>query len=100
MAVVNGSVKVYNDDKHDSLVDVYLQTFDVIDRIVLYLRVNVPETSNDKDFKKELFRITIDIAKLFGDGYTNFVSKIILERLRDTIDFEPKFPFKKVRFCV
>lgn len=96
MAVVNGSIKIHNDEAHDSLIDIRVETYDVIERIFLYMRLNVPENSNDKDFKKELFRFTFEVAKLFKDGYTNFMSKILMERLRETVDFELKFPFKKV----
>lgn len=95
---MNGSVKVHNDEKHDSLIEIWMQTFDVVERIFFYVRVNIPEDQNDKDFRKEMFRFTFDVAKLFKDDYTNFMSKIIMERLLETIDFEPKFPFKKVSF--
>lgn len=70
--------------------------FDV-DRVLAYGRFNIPENTDDKYYKREILKTTVDIDKLFKGIATNFITKSIMKDLEGNLNFEPKFPLKKVR---
>lgn len=68
-----------------------------VDRVLAYGRFNIPESPDDKHFKREILKTTVDIEKLFRGIATNFITKSILKDLKGNLNFEPKFPLKKVK---
>lgn len=77
-----------------------LQLFKVLEKALIAVVVKVQADEDDKNCEKDFFRTTIDLKKLFSGGKGSFVSKILMENFFTTIDFEPNFPFQKVRFVI
>lgn len=50
----------------------------------------------DKEYRKEFFRVPIDLEKLFGGGVDSFIGKTFLSGLAEAVDFPLKFPLTKV----
>lgn len=67
-----------------------------IEKVLAYGLVTIPENRDDKCFKKELLRTTVDIDKIFKGIATNFITKSIVNDWKANLNFEPKFPLKKV----
>lgn len=61
------------------------------------VRITTPIDDDDKTYEKQFFRTSIDVEKLLKGVQGNFVMKVFLENFFQSIDFEPKFPMKKVR---
>lgn len=66
-----------------------------IEKLHAYVKFSVPESRDDKNFKRELLRTVVDIDKLFKGVATNFIAKSMIE-FGKGINFERKFPIKKV----
>lgn len=56
----------------------------------------IPADGNDKNYEKEFLRTSLDVQKFFNGVQGSFLTKNIMETFFKSIDFEPKFPFKKV----
>lgn len=71
--------------------------FSVVDRLNLSLKINVQENEYDDKYRKQIARTSVDMAKLFKDMRSNFILKTIGKDLVSTLDFDPKFPWQKVK---
>lgn len=67
-----------------------------VEKVLAYGRVSIPENRDDKYFKKEILSTTVDIDKIFKGIATNFITKSIINDLQANLNFEPKFPLKRV----
>lgn len=94
--VGNLSINYANNGINDAVINVSFEVFVTILNMKVYLRVRLPEDENDRTFKRDLMKTTIDVGKLFSGNAGNFVIKGILENLLKSYDFEPKFPFQPV----
>lgn len=94
--VTNASITVYNDGIHDSLIDLAIETFQVIERMVVQVKINIALDKNDKEMTKEFIKTSVDVGKLMSGVQGNFIFKVFLENFFKSIDFEPKLPFPKV----
>lgn len=88
---------MYNDGVNASILNAVVVTSTVIEKVLLYLKVNLQEDKTDEKYQKELVRTVIDAGKLFKGIYGNFIAKNLMENFFTSIDFEPKFPLKAVR---
>lgn len=90
-------MKVVNDGEHDSLMSWSLELFKVLEKATIAVIVKVQENEKDLNCVKDFFRTTVDLQKLFKGAQGSFVAKVLMENFFTSIDFEPKFPFEKVR---
>lgn len=79
-----------------SLINASVSTFAVIEKSILYLKINLPAHANDENYLKSFLNIVVDIERLYKGISGNFITNGILENLMKSIDFVPKFPFPKV----
>lgn len=94
--LANFSVQLFNDDVHDTTVNMTLELFAFVTKMMTNLRLALPESGGDKDYRREFFKVTIDMNKFFKGNSGNFMSNALMENFNKSIDFEPKFPMKKV----
>lgn len=95
---INLTFKVFNDGINSSVIGVTVDLFADVARTMMKLKVNIPQDENDKNYGREVLHTSIDLAKLFNGVQAKFLAKIMMEILLCAIDFELKFPFKRVRF--
>lgn len=66
-------------------------------KLTVHLKIFAADDKNDKNFQRQYFSVSTDVEKLVNSNYGSFVIRSVLENLRSSIDFEPKFPLKPVR---
>lgn len=86
-----------NDGIHDSMIDIDLETLAVIEKMMVHVKINFALDKNDKTYQREFFQTSVDVKRLQDGVQGSFVIKMFLENFYKSIDFEPKFPLKKVR---
>lgn len=93
---VNFTSSVLSDGTHSSLMTVISELFVDIEKLTARFSVKLPENQKDEDYKRVFFRTSIDIEKFFKGIDGNYITKAIMGDFFTCIDFEPKFPLKKV----
>lgn len=96
-AVLISSFEILNDGLHSFSANVTAETFVVITKIWIYVKISVPEDINDKKYGKQIFQTVVDVEKLFKGISGNFVMKTIGNSLIKSIDNDFKLPMQKVR---
>lgn len=86
----------YTSDDTGSFINATVSTFAVIEKSILYLKINLPSHDHDDNYLKSFLNIVVDIERLYKGVSGNFITNGILENLTKSIDFVPKFPFPKV----
>lgn len=66
-------------------------------KMLLYMKITIPENENDHHFKKELLRTVIDVEKIFKETEATFMVKAVINNIRRFMDFKVKFPLLPVR---
>jgi hypothetical protein len=61
-----------------------------------YIAVHSPKYEGDANYQKQLFKTTFDFVKALNGVNGNFMTKALFEKALESIDFEFKFPVKKV----
>lgn len=62
------------------------------------MTINVPESENDMEYRREFFKASIDAEKILDGKFGSYVLKAIMENFIKSMEFDPKFPFKKVQY--
>lgn len=94
---LNISSELFNDGIHDFRFSSCIETFVDIVSVILYIKLNIPESPNDQKYQKVFFQTVCDIKKIINGTSTNFITRSIMEKFSTSVDFELKLPFKKVR---
>lgn len=94
--VLNISVAYINKELEDAVFNATINVFETVESMKAYVTIRVPEDKNDRLFKKELMKTSIDIAKVLSRNAGNFLIRGMLENLLKSFDFEPTFPFPPV----
>jgi hypothetical protein len=68
----------------------------VITKMIWFLRVRIPADRTDVEFKREFFRVAVDVQKLLS-GDANFLVKMIAKFIVESFDRKVEFPLAKVR---
>lgn len=97
---INATFKVYNDGINPSLTEATFDVFADIAMIVISVKINIPENENDKNYGREFFKTSINLAKLFSGVQSSFVAKLFMETLVGRIAFDLKLPFKQVKLIL
>lgn len=91
------TASVYNNYVNDTLMNFTLVAQVDIVKMKVAVEVNLPQDQYDQAYQRNLYRASIDVEKILDGAFGSFVFKIFMENFKNTIDFEPKLPFKKVR---
>lgn len=67
-------------------------------KILLYIKMSIPENENDSQYKRELLRTVIDVEKVFKESEATFMVKAVINDIRKFMDFKVKFPLLPVRY--
>lgn len=70
-----------------------------IKKVLLYIKISIPENENDNHYQKEIIRTVLDVEKIFKDTESTFMVKAVINSIRKFMDFELKFPLLPVRSC-
>lgn len=87
---------ITNKKLQDTVVNVVANTSEDIEKMMFYLKFKVKENPRDDKYKKEFISVVIDVKKLLSGVYNNFISQTMMDIVKNSADFELKFPLKKV----
>lgn len=90
------NITLQNDGVHDTIINITFETFGDLENILIISKVNLPEDKNDNLFKKEYFKTTIDLKRMSKMIKGNALMRYVAEHALKSLDFELKFPLKKV----
>lgn len=85
-----------NDGIHESVINVTADIFVEIEKMRIFFKVNFPDDKNDNGYRREYIKIAIDADKIIKGVTGNFVSKILMQNMIESMDYDPTFPLKKV----
>lgn len=98
-AVGSYSIKIFNDNIHDTWMNTCWNLRRVVEKMKTEIKIFMPQDDNDKEFRKQIFQVTVDSEKAIDSIYNNYMTKTIMKGIFDSMDFDmPKFPLQKV-FC-
>lgn len=95
--LVSLNVDYLSDKIHDLVLNVTAIHFIELERMVIYIKLNIPEDKNDRQFQKQIIKTVVDVGKLMDGIYGNPVVKTVMDTFHEAIDFEPGLPTKVVR---
>lgn len=93
----NLNVSLYNDGIHDTIANITLETFIPIHGIILNFVLRSPDTVNDQNYQRVFLRTSVNFDKFLKGNRGNFLAGILMEQFVKTLDFELKFPLRKVQ---
>lgn len=93
----NISVTYFSNGVQDLVLNITIQNNYVVRKLIGYLKIHLPESSEDKEFKKEYLRLTVDHEKLFNGVVGGFIMRSFMENVKSSLDMDIKFPIRKVK---
>lgn len=93
-----GDIKIVytHNAKGDSVTNATFMTLCNITKMMVYMKLAVPENKNDREYKRELVRTVIDAEKIYKGSHSNFLVKIFFDCVLKYADFEFKLPLAPV----
>lgn len=86
-----------NDGIHPYSLNVTIETLAVITKLLIYIKIRVPENENDENYQREFISTVIDVEKALRGLQKNSIVNKLIENSLKTSDVELKFPIKKVK---
>lgn len=86
----------FNDQIHDTKLNLSCQNYVPLANIFWYLEVLLPESATDKNYRRKLFSTTVNLQKLFNGVKGISILSAILDAMRKSASFAFKFPFETV----
>lgn len=90
------TVKVLSERNTNSIMNVTIEFKEVTQKLTAILTMNVPESENDQNYRREYFKSSVDVEKIFDGKFGSFIVKSFMENFIKSMEFVPKFPFEKV----
>lgn len=91
-------INLANDGIRSTSANVSVLLFKTWTTAKCYLKVCLSANQNDRTFSIEVLNTVLDMSKLLNGVVSNVFMKSILSSALNSIEFEPKFPFKPVTF--
>jgi hypothetical protein len=61
----------------------------------LLITFSIPKNEQDRNYEKVVVQSSINACKMFNGVTGDFISKMIMEKVKDFVDFDVKCPIKK-----
>jgi hypothetical protein len=90
------TVDFINDKNQDVRLNYTFNILRDIYSAMAYIAVNSPKYDGDVNYQKQIFKTTFDLVKALKGVNGNFMTKALFEKALESMDFEIKFPLKKV----
>lgn len=96
MKLTNVTFHLNNDGVHDTAFNMTQELFVDVQKVKAIVNINMQENDEDQEYRRLFFKTTLDYEKLFNGVYGNYFSRALMANFFKSIDFEVKFPFRKV----
>lgn len=94
--LLNITHNVISDGVNDALMSFTFNLLAKLENTLMYIQVNVPEDKQDEKYRKDLFKTRIDLKKMLDGVNSNFITKSIMEKFQESLEFEMKYPMVPV----
>lgn len=94
---INATLTTYNDGVHDTLLCSKFEFYTSVHNIFTDFQWRIPESPGDMNYRNVFFRTKANVKKIMQGVRGNFLITIFADMLMKSLDFELKFPMKKVR---
>jgi hypothetical protein len=68
----------------------------VITKLLVYVKVNIPQAWGDTSFKREFMSMVVDVEKVLKGEQTTFLVRVVSKMMIDSCDRKIQFPLAKV----
>lgn len=92
----NWSVSYCHDEKHNAVVNLSIEFFVAVSKILLYFDVTMAEDQNDNEYRRPFIKTVINVEKCFKGMQANVFMRTYLEILSRYMDFNITFPLGPV----
>lgn len=89
---------MYNNGVNDTSLNMNFEIFTAIQKLLIYVKLNLPENAIDRKYQKEFLRTVCDLEKIMNGNNGNFISSSMMAIISSSIDIDLKLPFKRVNF--
>jgi hypothetical protein len=93
---INGTLNLFNDGIHDSVINGAIQTFVVMEKVTAHCKIRVPSNEYDQQYQKVLYQSSINLEKFYKGVTGNFLVKLFADALIAALSTKPVFPIPKV----
>lgn len=94
-SLANIKVNFFNDNVHDTVLNIVIENFVILNNIWVYMKIDLSQNRNDH-FNVNFVNTVFDLGKLFRGAFANPMIKIVTDSLLKNTNFELKFPFRPV----
>ena len=95
--MINVTFEYVSDKVHDLVINVDAEYLVGIDKMVIAVKINIPEDKNDRLFGREILRTVVDVGQLMNGVYGNPIIKSVIDIIMAKKDIKPSFPILPVR---
>lgn len=93
----NASMTVKDNPPYGALINVSFTNYVVVEKMIMYLRINMQQDENDQEYQKEIIKCVADLSKLMRGVNANPILRHVKDDFKQFMDFELEFPMKKVK---
>lgn len=94
--VVRLNVTLKNDGGNNTVWNITFELFVDIENIIAAGKICLPDSQNDQNYGLEYFRTSVDASKMSKSLKGNALMRVLTESILKSINFDLKFPLKKV----
>ena len=95
--LINITFECFSDKVHDLVINLTIEHYVPLDNMVIYAKLNIPEDSDDRFFRKEVLKTVVNVGKLMNGVYGNPIIQAVFVRLIASRNSKPTFPITVVR---
>lgn len=94
---INFNVSFINDGVHDTIVNIRVDNNVTLFGCTIVLVGRKPDSPTDTKYSREHFRVTVNLEKFLKGNRGSSLAALLIDQAFKFMDFELKFPLKKVR---
>jgi hypothetical protein len=87
-----------NIEGRDTVMNAYFELLKTLNNAYISYEIRTPETDDDTDYQRKLFRTNADLSKLLKGIRGNYIISLMVDELFKSFDFDVKLPIKAVSF--
>lgn len=97
-AVGKANLTYIHDASGNAVTNIFFETFVPVSKMLVYVNVKVADNKNNAGFYRDFLKTVVDSEKLMQGNQVNPIIKSYYDILKQSLDFEIKFPFPPVSF--
>lgn len=91
---------IANDGVESSRINITAEFVEEIESLLVQMKLILPDDKDGEIYDRTYFAAAVDVSKFLKNMKGNALMRMVATQLMKSMDFEPKFPLKKVSFAV